>query len=244
MSADRLPFLKAVIAAPADDLPRLVFADWLDEHDDPRGEFVRLQIDRYRRGVFGIGPREYQLLLEHEPAWRAELPAGCRQVRFRRGFVDSLRCHARHLFDPDHPILAPVEHLTVEVSHLRAEWLAYSPPPLAVPVRELVVDCREPVGRELLTVLRRFGPFERLEALRLRDPMFGLFGAEALWPDATFPHLRVLDLSGCGVTDNGAEALAENGWAGRLAELVLHDNPISAGRRDWLRHRFGARLVI
>jgi uncharacterized protein (TIGR02996 family) len=25
-------FIRAICAAPADDLPRLVFADWLDEH--------------------------------------------------------------------------------------------------------------------------------------------------------------------------------------------------------------------
>ena len=29
------PFLKAIFADPADDLPRLVFADWLDEQDQP-----------------------------------------------------------------------------------------------------------------------------------------------------------------------------------------------------------------
>ena len=37
-------FLAAIIANPDDDLPRLVFADWLDEHDDSlRAEFIRGQ---------------------------------------------------------------------------------------------------------------------------------------------------------------------------------------------------------
>ena len=243
MSADRLAFVKAVIAAPDDDLPRMVFADWLDEHSDPRGEFIRLQIDRHRRGGRGIGPREYELLVEHEPAWRGELPEGCDAVRFRRGFIDKARCHARHLFD-HRPILAPVEHLTVVVRDLRTEWLAYSPPPFTLPVKELTVDCREPVGRELLGVLRRFGPFPRLETLRLLDPYFGPAGLENWFPDDTFPRLRELDLSRCEVNDAGAEALAENGWDDRLTRLVLRDNPISPGRRDWLRHRFGDRLVI
>ena len=36
--------LKAVVDAPADDLPRLVAADWLEERGDPeRAEFIRLQ---------------------------------------------------------------------------------------------------------------------------------------------------------------------------------------------------------
>ncbi len=42
---DRAAFVAAVATAPDDDLPRLVFADWLDENNDPdRAEFVRLQV--------------------------------------------------------------------------------------------------------------------------------------------------------------------------------------------------------
>lgn len=41
--------LEAVIAAPHDDGPRLVFADFLEEHGDPdRAEFIRLQINTPR----------------------------------------------------------------------------------------------------------------------------------------------------------------------------------------------------
>ena len=36
------PFVAAICADPDDDLPRLVYADWLDERGDPRGELVRL----------------------------------------------------------------------------------------------------------------------------------------------------------------------------------------------------------
>ncbi len=43
------PFLRAIIAAPDDDLPRLIFADWLDEHDDgERAEFIRVQCELAR----------------------------------------------------------------------------------------------------------------------------------------------------------------------------------------------------
>jgi uncharacterized protein (TIGR02996 family) len=38
---DVLPFLRAVHDAPDDDLPRLVFADWLDERGDWRGPLLR-----------------------------------------------------------------------------------------------------------------------------------------------------------------------------------------------------------
>jgi uncharacterized protein (TIGR02996 family) len=35
-------FLNAIRAAPDDDVARLVYADWLDDRADPRGDFVRL----------------------------------------------------------------------------------------------------------------------------------------------------------------------------------------------------------
>lgn len=45
MSDDHAPFLAAIIAAPDDDRPREIFADWLEENGEPlRAELIRLQI--------------------------------------------------------------------------------------------------------------------------------------------------------------------------------------------------------
>jgi len=41
--SDEAAFLAAMQAAPADAALRLVYADWLQERDDARAEFVRLQ---------------------------------------------------------------------------------------------------------------------------------------------------------------------------------------------------------
>ena len=47
---EREAFLAAICAAPDEDLPRLVFADWLDEHGEPeRAEFIRLQCELAHR---------------------------------------------------------------------------------------------------------------------------------------------------------------------------------------------------
>lgn len=46
--SDEDAFLAAIAAAPADDTPRLVYADWLDDHADPRAEYVRLEVERHR----------------------------------------------------------------------------------------------------------------------------------------------------------------------------------------------------
>jgi uncharacterized protein (TIGR02996 family) len=36
-------FIRAVVDRPGDDTPRLAYADWLDEHDDPRGAYLRAE---------------------------------------------------------------------------------------------------------------------------------------------------------------------------------------------------------
>jgi uncharacterized protein (TIGR02996 family) len=41
--------LRGVIASPADPAPRLIYADWLDDHDDPRGAFLRTEVDWAKR---------------------------------------------------------------------------------------------------------------------------------------------------------------------------------------------------
>ena len=43
MHPDEMPLLAAVRAAPADDLPRLVYADWLDEHARRGSAFIRAE---------------------------------------------------------------------------------------------------------------------------------------------------------------------------------------------------------
>jgi uncharacterized protein (TIGR02996 family) len=46
--------LRAIVENPDEDTPRLMFADWLDEHDDPtRAEFIRLQCELARLDTDG-----------------------------------------------------------------------------------------------------------------------------------------------------------------------------------------------
>ncbi len=51
--------LAAILAHPDEDTPRLVYADWLDEHNDPdRAEFIRVQVQLHntpfiRKGGYG-----------------------------------------------------------------------------------------------------------------------------------------------------------------------------------------------
>ncbi|HTK74112.1 MAG TPA: TIGR02996 domain-containing protein [Gemmataceae bacterium] len=48
---DEAAFSKAIQAAPDDPLPKLIFADWLDERGDPRATCLRWVVDRGLRPV-------------------------------------------------------------------------------------------------------------------------------------------------------------------------------------------------
>jgi uncharacterized protein (TIGR02996 family) len=60
----------AIHAAPDDDAARLVYADWLQERGDPRGEFIQLQFARLRETPSPKAlKREASLLRAHRAAW-------------------------------------------------------------------------------------------------------------------------------------------------------------------------------
>jgi uncharacterized protein (TIGR02996 family) len=92
--------LAAVCAAPDDDLPRLVYADWCEENGQPeRAEFIRVQIE-LTKGAKGkqlvkLQQREKELLAEHDAKWTEpflELTDDFREdpIRFHRGFVEAI----------------------------------------------------------------------------------------------------------------------------------------------------------
>ena len=64
--SDEAAFLKAIQDNPKDDTVRLVYADWLDEHGDPRAEFIRL-----RQELARITARINELAGQCDPSWLA-----------------------------------------------------------------------------------------------------------------------------------------------------------------------------
>jgi uncharacterized protein (TIGR02996 family) len=107
--------LAAIRSAPDDDVPRLVYADWLDEHDDPdRAEFIRVQIamnrlDRPEPDWMRLAARSTQLLTANigrwaepyrpitrseatgiHPTWVDFDPDRAQQLTFERGFVEAI----------------------------------------------------------------------------------------------------------------------------------------------------------
>jgi uncharacterized protein (TIGR02996 family) len=110
-------FVRGILAEPDDDTPRLIYADWLEERGDPRGEFIRLQCElatltkpetpwlrMYGAGHFSpkerirnrhdvhrykqLFSRQLALMTAHTKQWVAPLGSEITGLRFERGFVE------------------------------------------------------------------------------------------------------------------------------------------------------------
>jgi uncharacterized protein (TIGR02996 family) len=107
-------FLADIIAHPDDDTPRLIYADWLDEHGQPeRAEFIRTQIEsaglpeKSRRRTTLLR-READLLAEHQEEWTRLLREGVDDEAedemdnddfvWRRGFVEKMTVYESEPF--------------------------------------------------------------------------------------------------------------------------------------------------
>jgi uncharacterized protein (TIGR02996 family) len=72
-------FIRAILANPSDNALRLVYADWLEERNDARGQYLRLLVAEVAEAVDG---REALLTrLEHlrvslDPSWTALMLRG------------------------------------------------------------------------------------------------------------------------------------------------------------------------
>jgi uncharacterized protein (TIGR02996 family) len=88
---DRDALCSAIIANPDEDTPRLVYADWLQEHgQEERAEFIRLQC-RLEHATAA----EWDALAVREVELRTKLflhldALGFAEIAFRRGFVSSI----------------------------------------------------------------------------------------------------------------------------------------------------------
>lgn len=224
------PFVAAVVSRPDDDLPRLVFADWLDEHDDPeRAEFIRIQC---RLAESGGGPlwasmrpqahmkrlrpdadelqalehRQTELWAENRTLWMQELPECLGStLLFRRGFVDevAIRHPGGLMRDSDSLFaLAPVTAISF--------W--------------------QPALELLRGPLERAGWLSRIARLKLvpaiEDYTLGDDAAELLANSPGVAGVRELSLPASDMSDRGAFSLASSAFARQLTRLDLSQNRI------------------
>ena len=101
MASDN-PFLQEVIAHPDSDEARLIYADYLEERDDPRGEFIRVQCELASCSVLSpfyedLRVRSQELLTEYGEEWAQELGQDVVKAEFHRGFISTVTMLGRKI---------------------------------------------------------------------------------------------------------------------------------------------------
>jgi uncharacterized protein (TIGR02996 family) len=228
------PFLAAILAEPDDDLPRLIYADWLDERGDPdRAEFIRTQIELARLPVRDprrrpLAAREAELLDAHGPDWLDPPEDFLANWYFVRGFPEvglSVRAFLRHADGlariPDVTRVHLHAHVQMHDEDVRA--LADFPAAIRVDSLYLGFEWVRDVGAMMLAESPHLG---RLAALNLQANGLTAAGAAALAASPKLPRLRELQLVNNLIDDAGAEALAASPERSGLVRLDLSHNEI------------------
>ncbi len=133
MMLDILRLLTAVHAAPHEDAPRLVLADWLQERGEPWGEFIAVQC----KLMHELGPTEARAkllrrehaLLETRSQWWPYDGQGFVVKSFARGFPRAIRAenvNAARTLSKQRPWVPDVEDLEIPLIGGDFFWLAAS----------------------------------------------------------------------------------------------------------------------
>jgi uncharacterized protein (TIGR02996 family) len=236
-------FLQAILEDPDDDTPRLIYADWLEERGDPRGEFIRLQCQLARMGQGdprcpALQYQEQQLLGAHRAEWLGPLPQGTvlYEPIFRRGFLEEVSLGPRTFSDLGEQLFRLHPRLTAVrirgINDRGAEILAASPHLARLTVLDLSEGQLGPAGARALA---SSPALRQLNSLRLYANEIGPQGAAALAASPYLARLTCLNLGGTrgrygdvenNIGDAGAQALAASPYLTRLENLNLYLNQI------------------
>ncbi|WP_437487043.1 TIGR02996 domain-containing protein [Sorangium sp. So ce1014] len=213
--ATEADLLRDVLAAPDADAPRLAYAAWCDDQDDPaveaRGSFIRAQIALLATDEAAEPDRRFRLSCEardleeaHRAAWITPLSPPARDPVLDRGFVELVTLDARAFLQHAGALLAlaPIRHFTIAALGDAAEEL-FASPHLAR-VRSL-----------------------RLDRVGLTDD-----DVERLAASPHLAELRWLWIGNNRVTRRGAEALAASRRLPALGYVGFVNNPFDPSERQ------------
>jgi uncharacterized protein (TIGR02996 family) len=236
----RAAFLRAIHDAPDDDAPRLVYADWLDEHGDAdRAAFIRVQCALARSAADdprrpGREAREQELLERHRAEWGGLLGESFSNLDFRRGFL-----YCTGFYQPPRPlgdegvrrlledcqvagmILMTLDNCDITdggLEALAASWQARELQELRLSGNRITARGTEALARS---------PYlGALKTLVLGGNRLGDAGVAALLAAPSY-RLEELDLRRNRLSEKGARSLAASPALSALSSLALDDNEIS-----------------
>jgi uncharacterized protein (TIGR02996 family) len=236
-------FLQAIIESPDDDAPRLVYADWLEDHGDPaRAEFIRVQCELAKLTDEGprqaeLQARERQLLATHVKEWAEPVQSVLEPWedwdgpvrrrgwwRFHRGLIDTVALSAETFLERAEALfrVSPIRRITLQGAVGRTAHLAASP--FLSRLVSLATEGGEAhIGDDGLRHLLSSPHLSRLRALRLVNSELGHAGLTALAGSPLLGRLAALTVAGGadGLADPAIEALAASPYLRGLKYLAL-----------------------
>jgi uncharacterized protein (TIGR02996 family) len=248
---DEAALLAAIAAHPAEDTPRLAYADWLDEHGDAaarvRAELIRVQCEAHnleRRPPADLTPhvplyrRQHDILEDHRRDLLGSLADETSHLEtvFERGFLAELTLEADVFLRHADTIAGykPLPELTILGVGPHLGGLAARPHHAALIAVCRMASDRNPVPftltpSEVRTIFAEDWPWHRLRALGLEGCDIGDDGLAELAHavPARLPALTELDVSVNEISDDGVQLLVSSPLWPRLKRLVLGVNPIS-----------------
>lgn len=229
-SSTRDAFLSAIKAAPDDDFPRLVYADYLDEiGESERARFIRVQIALATRAPNDpsrpdLLAEERSLFLAHRDQWCPSLPKGMQgELIFRRGILETLHITK---FDIDRGGYALLERVSNE-----RYWPEISEISLARErnSREVskYLEPRPGASAGFVGWLLKSPYLRGITSLDLSDSRIDEKAARQIARSEYLRGLTKLNLRGCGITDADVALLAKSDNFGDLSSLNLSGNELS-----------------
>jgi uncharacterized protein (TIGR02996 family) len=236
-------FLQAIIDSPDDDTPRLVFADWLEDHDQhDRAEFIRVQIELAHLPAgdprrMSLKRSERKLQEKHEREWAAPLPGLALDWGFHRGFIALVVIPAGTLVKHAEAIFRSVPFTEVRLKAVAGHLKRLAS--CAYLERLAAIFIEGSLGAGSLRQLLASPHLVRLRTLGLARAGIGTddLRVVAAWPGLA--GLSRLDLADNDLTDQAVEALFASPHLGGLQILDLSGNPIGETLHRGLIHRFG-----
>lgn len=251
-AAEEQAFLQPILARYADDGPRLIYADFLDESDDPadrgRAELIRTQCalarlpaDHPRREE--LTHRQSDLLQQFQTAWTAPFRGLADGFEFRRGLLDAVSVDAATFLARGGELFrrAPVRRVRLADAARHVGRLAHCPH--LASVRELDL-CGNDLGNGGVNLLLRSPHLKRVDVLDLSFNGLCDGGAGLLAQSASLPKLRALYLTDNGpISATGVGALADSPFLAGLRTLDVSGNDVNdAGIRAVVKSRVLTRL--
>jgi len=123
MDEEEQRLLAAVCATPDDDAPRLAYAAWCDRRGDPRGEFIRVQVELAKFGRNtdsnewqSLDRKSWRLLDVSKNAWLAPIVDIASDPEFHRGFITQVTMRAQEFLEKYKLLYstAPIQHITLK----------------------------------------------------------------------------------------------------------------------------------